>query len=86
MAQKSIGITRNLGAIRLDGQPANLKDFYRLVEHVSNTYKVSLSVVRYRLLESGLVRSSNRDLGYESTGRLLENFLEKLFTEERPRE
>jgi Zn-dependent peptidase ImmA (M78 family) len=53
--QQSMGISRNLGMVFLDNQGVNLKDFYTLKEQLGNIFKVSKSVVEYRLESLGLL-------------------------------
>ena len=53
--QRTLGITRRLGSVWLDRQPATWRDYRRIVDGLSERFHVSRAVVRYRLQELGLV-------------------------------
>jgi Zn-dependent peptidase ImmA (M78 family) len=53
--QREIGIARR-GRVYLDHQPQNQRDYRKILLLLSNRYRVSQSVVRYRLRDMGLLQ------------------------------
>jgi Zn-dependent peptidase ImmA (M78 family) len=79
-AQRDVGVTKNLGHIWHDPrQRSSRSDLSRTIDRLSQVYRVSRSVVRYRLYDLRLVTEPARGGRPIRLGSLLTTALEELF-------
>lgn len=76
--QRARGITRKVGTVWLDRQSGNKRDFRMVLAQMSALYRVSRSVVRYRLGDLGLVHVEKGTVP-ELVGNDLGTLLQSLF-------
>lgn len=60
--QEYIGINKHFGAIYLDDQPVNKNDYFSIITHLSEYFKVSKTVVNFRLKSLGLINDQRKKL------------------------
>ena len=67
--QADLGILRNPGHIRVDGQRGNDNDYRAIVERMCETYRTSKTSMRIRLQQLEIVHDvrpdSERDMGHK---------------------
>jgi Zn-dependent peptidase ImmA (M78 family) len=79
--QRAIGITHNIGIVWYDPQPQSRRDYQNIVLRLSALYRVSRSVIRYRLAELRISREFTPRGVPRRVGDLLSEALNELFKE-----